>query len=750
MLKAHIDFEGGAPADLKKQGLHRWLEHPAVQCWCMSWRMGSVGPVHRWYPGGPDPAALLDHVRAGGIVVAHNAAFERHFWNDIIRRKYAPHWPALRLEQQDCTLARCSALSLPAGLDDAGYILGTAHQKDKDGAALMLKMARPRTVSTCIYCAGDGCADCQGTGESYVWWNEQANLARLGTYCDGDVEAETDIDEKVMPLSAREHRVWMLDQIINDRGIRLDVPLIKRAQALVEHAKKQLDNQIFELTDRQITKATQVAKIKAWITSQGVPVTSLAKGQQEELIALADVFGAPKVEEAIAIRRQAARSSTAKLARMQACMCADGCAYGQLFYHGAHTGRWAGRLIQFQNLYRTDEERDGKDIQIALEILQANISIEEAHDRMATILGEPMTQLAKCMRSMIIARDGKKLVGADLSNIEGCANAWSSGEEWKVQAYRDYQAGNGPDLYRVAYGRSFGVDPADVKGQQRQLGKVQELALGYQGSVGAFYTFTQTYMMKLGPIVATVRNTSTREQWDKAEWLYTKMPAPKKHGLPMDVWAAMRIVVDGWRAAHPAHVASWRDMEDSAIEAMATPPVVVPCLDGKVKYMASNGFLWCQLPSSRVIAYPKAQLKWRDNSTITLLDGTVEEAINYTPAEIERLIREGADYKQRIRRVVNYEGFDKDAGWQVRTLYGGLQSENVNSGIARDILVDCMFDAEDAGYPVILTIHDELLTEVLQGHGSAAELQGIMSRPRAWCPGFPLAAKAWEGLRYGK
>lgn len=751
MLKAHIDFEGGAPGDLKKQGLHRWLEHPANQCWCMSWRLGSFGPVNRWHPGDPDPAALLEHVRSGGIVVAHNAAFERWYWNLIIRRKYAPHWPALRIEQQDCTVAKASALGLPAGLDDLGHVLGTVHQKDKDGAALMMKMARPRTRSPCFMCAGDGCEFCDGCGELFTWWNTSENIARLGDYCDDDVRAETDLDDKETPLSAREHRVWMLDQVINDRGVMLDMPLVRRAHAIVDYAKLQLDVQIKALTGKAVEKATQVARIKAWIEAQGIPCLTLAKGNQDELIALADLFDAPQVEEAITIRRQAARSSTAKLKQMELCVGADDRARGQLFYHATTQGRKAGRLIQLQNLYRTDPDADGNAINLAIEIMQSPVTVQEAHDRLETVLGEPMTMIAKCLRSTIIAGPGNHLVYGDLSNVEGCGNAWVSGEEWKIEAYLAYQAGRGPDLYRLSYGRSFGVDFSVVTGPQRQIGKVQELACGYQGSVGAYYSMSQTYLMKLAPIAHIIRDTVDPGVWSKACWLYSRMPAPKRHGLSMEIWAALKIVVDNFREANPMITQSWWDLQDAAIEAMANPTVIVPCLGGKIKYMTNKGFLWCQLPSGRLIAYPKARLVWKDDSTLTLIDGTVVEAALYGQDEINTLVGEGAEYNRKIKRQVIYEGFADDAHvWIKKALYGGRQSAHVVSGIARDILVDCSEDLEALGYPIVLDIHDELITEPPIGHGSAAEMQAVMARPRAWCPGFPLAAKAWEGPRYAK
>lgn len=689
-------------------------------------------------------------------MVAHSAMFERTFWNFVVRKKFAPHWPALRIEQQECTIANASALGCPAGLEELGTFLGAQNKKDIIGTALMKKMAKPRSVETCGFCGGDRCIACGHTGQVFTWWNSPENIKRVGEYCDDDVEAETDVGEKEIPLSDRERRVWMLDQVINDRGIHLDIPLIHRTQSVVEYAKLQLDARIVELTKDPtsglsvVTKATQVARIKEWIQAQGIPCTTIAKGAQDDIVALASTLGKPQVEEAIAIRRQAARSSTAKFKRMLVCVNVDDRARGQLFYHGAHTGRKAGRLIQFQNLYRIQPE-DAASIRLAIEILEAGWSIADTHDRLEVMFGEPMTMIAKCMRSMITAGPGNHLMGGDLSNIEGCSNAWLSGEDWKIQAYLDYQRGVGPDLYRIAYGRSFGADPTSITEDQRQLGKIQELALGYQGSVGAYYAFTQTYLMKLAPIVQVVRETASPEAWEKALWVYSIMPTMRRYGLPAEVWAAMKIVVDGWRAAHPAITQSWWDLQDAAIEAMEKPTVIVPCLNGRIKYMSNNGFLWCQLPSDRVLAYPKARLTWKDDSTLTLPDGTVEEAYDFTPQMIEFLVAHGADYKKKIKRQVIYEGYDDDKHiWHKKAMYGGQQSENVNSGIARDILVDCGFDLEEAGYPVILDVHDELVTEPPIGHGSVEEVRAIMSRPRAWCPGFPLAAKAWEGPRYGK
>lgn len=596
------------------------------------------------------------------------------------------------------------------------------------------------------------CPHCGGAGGTWTWWSVPGDLERLADYCAQDVVVESEVDATALHLSANERIVWERDQLINDRGIQLDRPLIERAQKIVELAKATLDKRMRELTNNEVPKATQTAALAVWINSRGVPCTTVRKGAQEELLLHAEANGVPEVVEAIEIRRAASKTSTAKLWSMIDCMCADDRARGLLHYHGASTGRWAGRLIQPQNLYRVDEERDGRDIERVIEILQRDLPPQEAHDQIEIIVGEPMELIAKSMRRFIIAKPGRKLVGGDLSNIEGCVNVWLAGEEWKIKAYQDYQNRIGPDLYKLAYAKSFNVPPEEVVGQKRQIGKVMELALGYQGSVGAFYTMSQTYLLKLSTLLPIIQEATDPATWDKALWLYSIAPAMRRYGLPRELWAGLKVIVDNWRAAHPRTVQSWWDQQDAAIAAVAAPGEVTSCCDGKIQYVCDRGFLWCQLPSGRMLAYCRPYLNTKDDSFLMLEDNTRVEADEYTDVEITALKKvPGIEYHQRIRKQVLYEGYaGATKKWGTHALYGGLQAENNVSGIARDILVGGMLRAEDAGYPVVLTVHDELLTEPLADHGSPAELQALMVQGEPWTAGLPLAAKAWEDMRYVK
>ncbi len=710
-----------------------------------------------WRAADPDPQPLLDHCRAGLPMVAHNAAFDRTAWNTKAR-KLNPHWPVWTIEQSDCTMSRCASLGVPEALKWAGKVFDLAQLKDDGGA--MREMMKPRATIVCEGCGGDGdifghyCPTCDGDGATWLWKDTFQLLEKNGTYCDQDVATESELDSRVTNLSPQERRVWELDQVINERGVKFDMPLVRKAQEIVDYAKMDLDRRMYEITDREIPKATQTVAIVKYINARGVPCSSVKKGEQEDLLVRAKDLGVKWVSDIIDIRRSASKTSVAKLKRIMQVVCDDGRARGLFHYHGAHTGRWAGRLIQVHNLYRNDPERDGDTIKLAFSIIQRNRPVEELHEQLAVIFGDPMETIAKCMRQFIIADEGNKLIGGDLSNIEGVINAWLAGEEWKLEAYREYQAGRGPDLYRLAYASSFGlhVDQVPRGSNLRQIGKVQELAFGYQGSIGALISMAEKENIDLEVIAAIARKNSDPATWDKAMWLYTITRANKRFDLSQEVWAGLKIVVNKWRDAHPATCQSWWDQQDAAIEAVARPGEVVACCDGKIKYATGAGFLWCQLPSGRLLPYCRPKLIQSDDSFIVDADGERYEVDDYMSMEWDYIKSlPDSKYYERIAKKVIYEGYvGETKAWGTPGLYGGKQDENNVQAIARDILVGGMFRAEAAGYGIIMHVHDELLAEVQKNFGSADEFRRLMTAGESWAPGLPLAAKTWEDVRYAK
>lgn len=750
----HADFETASACDLRSAGVYRYVEHPTTRIWLLGWRIGDEGPIERWYPGQAAPARLIQHVARGGIVAAHGANFERVVWNGLLRR-YDPSFPLLNAEQMTCTMARALAIGLPAGLDDIAAILKVDQRKDETGAALMKRMARPRSTMECPLC-DDGCELCTA-GTIYTWWDDPVRLGRLSEYCDQDVRTETAIDARLPPLSEAEREVWLWDQRLNDRGIQIDLDAVEKMQKVVDRAKHRLDRELTDITDGRVKRCSDAGALRAWITDQGIECASIAVEEQEGLIAAAKAAGLSNVVRAIEIRREAAKASTSKLAAMLHCVQEDGRVRGQLFYHGASSGRWAGRLIQPQNLYRIDPEEDGEGTSDTIQIVKETEKPDDALDLIEMLVGPPLVWAAKSMRQMFVGSEGTLLRGGDLSNIEGRLAAWVADEEWKLAAFRAYDAGLGPDLYKVAYAKSFGKGPEDVTSSERQVGKVQELALGYQGSTGALVKMSvdkKTGKNRLPQITATVRSVADAAVWDRMRRAYEVAPAMTRHGLDQDSWCACRIVTSSWRHANGRIMQSWWDVQDAAVAAMASPTEIVPVLNGRVRYLFNRGVLWCSLPSGRTIGYQEARLKTQKQYVYQSLDGQQKVAFDTQDQAHDHIaVQRGllAFSHERTRHVVLYSGYEGEKKrWTTMSLYGGMQFNHIVQGTARDVIVAHGLEAERAGYAIVLTVHDELLSETPVEGPDAAMLERLMQDVPSFVGGLPLAAKAWEGVRYAK
>ena len=329
MTHLHIDFETRSPVDLKTAGVHAYAEHADTGVWCMGWALGD-GPVEMWREG--DPCPVADYVASGGIVVAHNAAFELAIWNGVMARRHG--WPALEPEQVRCTMTMAYAMALPGGLDDAAQAVGLEIRKDADGKRLMMQMSRPRIV---------------GDDGRVIWWDDEARRARLHAYCAQDVEVERQLEKRLLALTSSEQELWALDQRINDRGVAIDLATVDRLIRAVEKEKIRVDRAMAKVTAGRVSACSQVAELEAWLGAQGVAVDGLAKADVTTLL------GGPlpsAAREALRLRQQAAKSSVAKLKAMRDGACADGRVRGTMQFHGAATGRWAGRRIQPQNFPR--------------------------------------------------------------------------------------------------------------------------------------------------------------------------------------------------------------------------------------------------------------------------------------------------------------------------------------------------------------------------------------------------------------
>lgn len=314
---ASIDLETRSTVDLRKSGVYAYAAHPDTDIWVLCYALDD-GPVRRWFPGEALPDDLADHIRGGGKLRAWNANFERVLWREVV----VPHhgWPNPTLDQWYCTAACAATMSLPRSLDEAARVLGLNFRKDKEGAGLMMRMCRPRSK------AADG---------SPIWWSDPARLERLADYCAQDVVVERELASKLRPLDPGERDIFLLDARINDRGVLLDRVLVDAAQGIVTEATARLNEQLRQTTGGHVAAATKSADLTRWLAGQGVDTDSVAKSTVQALLKNDRINGAAR--QALELRSDAAKSSTAKLRAMQAAACPDGRIRGTLLYHGAGT-----------------------------------------------------------------------------------------------------------------------------------------------------------------------------------------------------------------------------------------------------------------------------------------------------------------------------------------------------------------------------------------------------------------------------
>lgn len=647
MTHLHIDFETRSTADLKEVGLDNYARDPSTEVWCMAYAFDDE-PVELWTPGQPMPDRVLDHVAGDGIVVGHNVAFELAIWNAKFDQSLLP-------EQCLCTMSMAYAMSLPGSLENAAAAVGLAIGKDMKGHRLMLQMSRPRRV------------DPDGTP---VWWDDDDRKQRLFEYCKQDVEVERQLFTRLMPLSETERAVWLLDYKINQEGVYVDIPAIKAAIKIVEKEQKRLDTEINRVTDGSVGACTEAAALTRWVTGRGVELSGVAKSDVVELLRRDDLPA--DVHKALKLRQEAAKSSTAKLyAMIEAASITDNRIRGLFQYHGAGTGRWAGRKVQLQNLPRPNLKQNQIDSVLAL--LPQDISAEDID----TLFGPPMSVISDCLRGFITAAPGHELIAADFSAIEARVIAWLAGEEKVLDIFRTHGK-----IYEHAAAGIYGKKMESVTKDERQIGKVAVLALGYQGGVGAFQTMARGYGVQVSDARADE-------------------------------------IKSAWRDLHTKIVAYWYALEAAALNAVRySGDTFTAGQQGRhVKFKKKGSFLWCLLPSGRMLCYPYAKL----------VEGKFgNDALQYK--SVNGLTRK----------------------WEDTDTYGGKLAENITQAVARDLLAEAMMRLSQRGFKIVSHVHDEVVIEAPTNTVTVKEIEDLMAEAPAWAEGLPLAAEGWAGKRYRK
>lgn len=461
MTKLYIDFETLSSLGIKEAGGDAYARHHSTATLCLAFALGKE-PVRVYVPPFEQrramgiegakfevvdsvPENILDHIRNGGDVCAHNAAFDAAIWNHEFLVKIAP-------TQIDCTMARACAMALPASLDMLGEVLGLSQKKDKSGSKLIKTMCCPPFITS------------------------KTLLGELANYCGQDVEVLRAIDGKLLPLTELERKVWQVNYIVNDRGLLLDVALIHECNRLAAQADIRLGEMAQSIAGLDLKTLRSPKQIKEWAESPGVMIEDMANIPEHDN---------PIVKQILDIRDQVCKTSIKKFDSMLEHLCADGRARGSHVYHKATTGRFAGSGIQVQNIARP-----------AISDPDSAADYVVKHGSLPDGLGvDDKTALSSLLRSCIIAPEGKEFYCGDFASIESKVLFWCAGEKKGLDVYA-----KGEDLYCVTASAIFNRPVTKADKFERSVGKVVILACGYQGGVSAFSKMAETLGVDLSKI----------------------------------------------------------------------------------------------------------------------------------------------------------------------------------------------------------------------------------------------------------
>ena len=532
MKELGIDIETYSSNDLPSCGVYKYTEADDFTVLLFAYAVDN-GPVQivDLACGEQLPDEIRDALTDENVTkTAYNAAFERICLSRFLGLPYMD--PA----QWQCTMVAAARLGLPLGLAQCGEVLRLTEGKMKEGAALIRYFSLP------------------GKNGRHMPSDAPEKWEVFKKYCIRDVEVEQAILKKVRRLqpTATDEMLRVVDQTINDRGVMIDADLVAHAAEFDERYKAQLAEEAVELTG--LSNPNSPAQLKEWLSKvTGESVASLNKKNLDDL---ADkLIYWPKAQRVLQIRREMGKTSNKKYSAMQQCVCKDGRIHGLLqFYGAARTGRWAGRLVQVQNLPQNHLD----DLDYARNIVKAG-----DYDEFVMNYGNPTQVLSELIRTAFIAKPGCTFHVCDFSAIEARVIAWLAGESWVLEVFR-----SGGDIYCETASKMFGV-PVEKHGRNaelRQKGKIATLALGYGGGVSALEAMGGK---RLG----------LTEQEEKE-------------------------IVKLWRRSNPYIVKLWKAVEEAAINAIRTNTTQYIHRGILVKHQW--GMLLITLPSGRVICYPRA------------------------------------------------------------------------------------------------------------------------------------------------
>lgn len=560
-----IDFETRSRAKLKTVSAYKYAEDESTTILCMAYNVtGNKADTKLWLPDQPFPQVLIDAIDEGQLFEAHNSFFEHCIWQLVGIPKF--NFPQLPLDRWRCSAAKSRANGIPGSLEMGGAALNLDTQKDKKGKYLIRKLCEPR----------------KPTKNNPEEWNNDPDLMdELGDYCVTDVGTEIELSHQLAAMSDKETQIWLLDQLINWRGIYIDVEAVKATISILDQAVIKYNKRIAELSEGAFTTSGQRDRIMEWCESHGVKLGGYTKADIDTVLKQKDLPA--NVKEVLQIRQILGKTSTAKYKKMLDQIAKNGRIHNVLVYHKAHTGRWGGSGIQVQNLPRPTIKDDPDNV---IEVLKTGDL-----DEVDLCYDNPFEVAASAVRSMIAPAPGNKFISADYAAIEARMVFWFAEDEQALDIFR-----RGKCIYCEMASEIYGLTYEEVyirykNGDQeadkmRFMGKQAILGLGYQMGVNKFATSCANF------------------------------------GVPISEEFAQRVVTS-YRSRFKSIVNLWAGLEKVAKQAVENPRQIFKYKKVKYRYDGKY-FLKCKLPSGRVMCYPKVSYKLTETSW-----GEAKNAIHY-------------------------------------------------------------------------------------------------------------------------
>lgn len=746
-----LDTETFSPVDLKKCGAYAYSEHPETEIMICSYALDDDN-VQVW--DSTDGSEMPDDLRRGlrrcargktKLVMQNGLLFDRL----LMKECWGIDIPAGNIID---TMICAFRHSLPGKLENLCEVLqiDEADAKDKRGKALIKRFCKPTPKNFKIR---------RYTAETHPQeWKEFISYAK------SDISAMREVYYALPNWGNTEFEDTMLevDIAINDRGFHVDTELAKAALDAVKKHKIELQTEAAEKYGAGLTGAAFLPTLRDLTPAHDIP--NAQKSTLNDLLADEDL--PDEARTLIEMRLGASSTASTKYNPLLLGLSADGRRRGCLQYGGAkRTLRWAGRGFQPQNLARgyfadDPKNKDGKvrpdgmtDLAWWAKLNPLSFGIRLLLKGRAHWTYDISKLTASTVRGCVIPEDGNKLIVADYSNVEGRGLAWASGEDTALDTFRA-----GLDIYCVTAGKMFDLEPDYIKAHRkdlRQIGKACELGLGYGGGVAAFLQFAKNLGLDLYAMAETMKGTFPDHIWSAAirGYEYARIQEKNKKGfkgkkaerpsydLPKNVWLTCDSIKRMWRESHPKTCQFWKDLEESTMSAIHNPGKsywagAAVREDGKraikiTRTKTRDGdpgwWLKVELPSGRVLSYPGIGV-------------SVEKQVDEDSGK--------ENYRERIR----YMGENQTTRqWSKQYTYGGKLAENITQALCRDLLAVALVEVDAAGWPIVLHVHDEIVTEVPNTpEYTVDKLSALMCKLPSWAEGFPLAAEGDELMRYAK